>query len=500
MEKEQCKGGTNVDEITIQDLLGIFWKRMLWIVCAAMVCGSLAGIYYYGIADHVYTAEAVLYVLQTYQDSTNQMRVDTSASTLFAADYKVLIKTADVQEKTALAVGLPTVGALNAAVDIDINSVSGTRVLNVSVMGKDPELCRDVANAVSRVFIEVIRTVTKTDGLALVTEAQIPTAPSGPPRRTHTALAFLLGGILCYAWFVLKEMLNTRVSTDAQVEKNLQQPLLASVRDYRKEMQHYLCKTGPKINNLFQSVSLQTQESIRTLATNIQFVEQRTPLRTLTLTGATPNEGKSSLSLMMAQELAQEGLKILIVDMDFRNPSIGKFLKMRHSKDLVDHLMGDASLSSIIAETEIRNLSMIDSNHRKVALSRVVRSDAFDVFLNQIRTMFDLVIFDTPPLGMFIDAAVLAAKMDGAVVVIAKDHVEIKHAQTVVDQLKKGKANVLGVALNYVPQLSAFGYHDYGNYGKDKRRAPSHEFPFPRKERGRSSGRVSAPLERESRA
>ncbi|HML46098.1 MAG TPA: Wzz/FepE/Etk N-terminal domain-containing protein, partial [Clostridia bacterium] len=318
-----------MDEFTIQDLLNILWKRAVWILCAAILCGGLVGAYYYGFADDQYKAEAVLYVLQTYHDASDQMRVDTSASTFFAADYKVLIQTADIHEKTATEVGLPNVKALNAAVKIDINAVSGTRVLKVSVTGKDPQLCQNVANAASRIFIDVIRNITKTDALALVTEAQLPNIPSGPARLSHTALAFLLGGALCFALLVIMEMLNTRVVSDTQIEKILQQPLLAGVRDYRKEIRHFLTKAGPKVNNLFQVVPIQTQESIRTLATNIQFVERNTPLRTLTLTSATPNEGKSSLSLLVAQEMAQEGLNVLIVDMDFRNPSIGKFLKMR---------------------------------------------------------------------------------------------------------------------------------------------------------------------------
>lgn len=477
-----------MDEITIQDLLGILWKRALWILLAAALLGGIVGGYFYGFVEDEYTAEAVLYVIQTYQDATDQLRVDTNASTFFAADYKVLIQSAGIQEKTAAEIGLPDAKALKNAVEIDINAVSGTRVLNVSVKGKDPKLCMDVANAASRVFIESVQEITKTAALALVSEARMPAAPSGPARLTNTALAFLMGGVLCYALFVLKEMLNTRVATEAQIEKILQQPLLASIRDYRKEINHFLTRAGPKTNNLFQFVSVQTQESVRTLSVNIQFVEREIPLRTLTFTSATPNEGKSSLALMVAQEMAQEGLNVLVVDMDFRNPSIGKFLKMRHSKDLVDYMMGDEPLSAIIATTEVRNLSIVDSNHKKISLSRVVRSSAFDIFLSHVRGMFDLVIFDTPPLGMFIDAAVLAAKLDGTIIVIAEDQVEVKHVHSVIEQLKKGSANVLGIALNYVAPQKMIGYDKYGRYGQREKNDP--EGPRVKNRRARDVERV----------
>ena len=461
-----------MDEFTIKDLLGILWKRAIWIVLAAFLFGAVVGGYYYGFVEDEYAAKAVLYVLQTYQDGTEQLRVDTNASTFFAADYKVLIQTVDILEKVAAEVGLSNVNALNNAAKIDINAVSGTRVLHVIVKGKDPRLCMNVANAASRVFSESVQEITKTDALALVSEARLPTGPSGPSRMTNTLLAMILGGALCYALFVVKDMLNTRVVTDDQIEKTLQQPLLATVRDYRKEIDHYLAKAGSKTNNLFQFVPIQTQESIRTLSMNIKFLEREIPLRTLTFTSVTPKEGKSTLSLMVAQNMAQEGLNVLIVDMDFRNPSIGKFLKRRHTKDLVDYMMGDAPLSAVVAATDIPNLSYVDSTHKSISLSRVVRSAAFDVFLNNVRNLFDLVIFDTPPLGLFIDAAILAAKLDGTVMVIAQDHDEIKHASSVIEQLKKGNANILGVALNFVAPQEMVGYYKYGQYGNYRKYAP----------------------------
>lgn len=449
-------------EIALEDIFGIIRKRLWLILLAAMLAGGVSALYWYIWSPDIYTAESILYVLQTYQDSSDQVRVDTSASTSFAADYKELIKTLDIQEQTAREVGLAGVEELNSLVDIDIDSVSGTRVLSIVVKGEDKQLCTDVANVVSQVFVDMVTEKTNIHSLDIIANARVPEEPSGPPRIRNTAIAAALGAILCFVVLFVIEILDNRISSEKQVENILQQPLLATVVDYRNEIAQYYRSTN-NIISLLQTVTRQTQESVRVLATNIQFAETERPIRTMALTSSMPGEGKSSLSLLTAQVMAEENMRVLVVDMDFKNPSIGRLLKKRNDFDLVDYLSGKVGIEKVLTGTFTQNLYYIDSNHRNISLSRVVKSRSFDQFLDKVKGLFDMVIFDTPPLGMFIDAAVLSAKLDGAVMVVAINRIKANVAGSVINQIDKSGPKTIGVVLNYA-ELDESTYKKYGYY------------------------------------
>jgi capsular exopolysaccharide synthesis family protein len=461
-------------EISIKEVFAII-RRWIWLILAvALVVGLAAGIYYSGFVQDEYTAQTVLYVLQTYQDSTDQIRVDTGASTSFAADYKELLKTTEIWEQTALEVNLSGVGELQDAVKIDINAATGTRVLNVTVVGTDRFLCTNVANVISRIFVEMVSQKIHTNSLAIIADARVPEEPSGPPRTRNTALAAVIAGLACAGIVLFIALLNTRISTESQVEDDLKRPLLAGVSDYRKDVDRFIANNAAR--SLILSMPSQTKESIRTLAANIQFAESGRPIQSFTITSATPEEGKSSISLMVAQVLAMEGKQVLVVDMDFRRPNLGRLLKTRGSVDLVDYFTGKASLEKVVLPTNDRNLSFIDSVHTRISLSRVVRSEDFDAFLARVKKIFDVVIFDTPPLGMFIDAAILASKLDGAVMVVAENRVEMEDARGVLDQLDKGGVRMLGVVLNFQKPQKHRGYYygkKYGYYDSDGGRGNS---------------------------
>ena len=170
---------------------------------------------------------------------------------------------------------------------------------------------------------------------------------------------------------------------------------------------------------------------------------------------------------MLATEMANEGKQVLIVDMDYRSPMVGRYLGKRTKKDIMDYLGGKATLHEVVVKTNTPNLFFMDNNHHMAVNTRVDATDAFDAFIADAKQYFDLVIFDTPPLGMFIDAASLAAKSDGVVVIVADGRIERKHLEKVFEQLKQVNAKLLGIAFNFVHQKEkSYYYNKYYRYGE----------------------------------
>lgn len=453
-----------MQELTIKDILSILRKRIVWLILIPVLTGAVAGIYYYGIAENIYTAKTSLYVLIRYEDTTGTMRYDTTTSNYFASDYKALFERSPVIKQTEATVGI---SPLEDYVTVDVSSLANTRIVEVSVTGKDKYLCQTVANTASSIFKSYIEEFMKVDSVSITQEADLPQEPSGPPRLRNTAMAVMIAFVATVGIVLAVEMLNTRITSDKQAEEILGQPVLAKVTDYRKELGNYFEKERNTVNNFYRYIPATIRENVKTLALNIGFSSVDNEIRTLAVTSTQPREGKSSLSMLLAAAFAEEGKDVLMVDMDFRNPTLGRLIKTRNPYTLMDYLAGHCAMADIVSPTPIPHVAYIDSNHSNTLLTRAVQSERFDAFLASARRNYHLIIFDTPPVGFFVDASVIGPKTDGVVMVLAHNQVEASSAQEAVEQLQKSGSKLLGIAMNMNPVSRK---KDYKYYGDNRRR------------------------------
>lgn len=450
-----------MEEISIRDLFSILRRGLVFLIIIPLMVTAAAGGYYYAFAQNEYTAESKLYVMIGYQDTAGDMRYDVSTSTSFTGDYQQLIKTHEVLAAAAQKLGVENLDD----VKIDVSSQANTRVLSLSVNGKDPTFCMEAANTISEVFIQYLSNITNKDSVSIASRALLPTAPSGPSRMRNTAFAFFVSLFAVAGVLIAIELLNTTLRTSEDIEENLSIPVLARITGYEKEMPKFLAQKGSR-KPLYYFVSRDTREGIKTLAMNLQFVAGADAVKTLAITSATPDEGKSTITIMLGTALAEEGKRVLLIDMDFRNPSLGKYMGVRNKRDLVDLLKGTAETEQILVETGVNGLYMVDSYHKRVLMSNVVQSPRYKEFIDTAGHHFDYILLDTPPVGMFIDSAVLARVADRTLLVVASGRVERALGKEIVDQLQKADASIIGAALNFVDERhnNYYYYSHYRNY------------------------------------
>lgn len=216
------------------------------------------------------------------------------------------------------------------------------------------------------------------------------------------------------------------------------------------------------------------QESIKTLRTNIQFSGIDKPIKTICLTSSIPGEGKSTISHFLAIEMARAGKKTLIVECDMRRPTQGKMFKFRPKKGLTSYLAGECTLEEAATQTKTENLFFLDVDARVVNPVEILDSNRFHKAIEEMKSKFDIVIFDTLPISMFIDSAIVAAKVDATVMVIRKGKSDSKTISNSIEQLQKANANIIGAVFNDAdPEkgIGKYGYYKgrykykYGKYG-----------------------------------
>lgn len=192
------------------------------------------------------------------------------------------------------------------------------------------------------------------------------------------------------------------------------------------------------------------QEAYKTLRTNLQFCGE--DIKTVAVTSCGENEGKTTVALNLAASLAQTGKKVLFIDGDMRKSvAVRRYTESRGLRGLSDVLSGQETLADCLYACQIPNLQLLFAGKYPSEPAELLSGKDFSMLLADSRKAYDYVIIDTPSLGRVIDAAVIAAKCDGAALVIGSKATTYREAQNVIAQLEKSGCVILGAIHNFIP-------------------------------------------------
>lgn len=206
---------------------------------------------------------------------------------------------------------------------------------------------------------------------------------------------------------------------------------------------------------------MELQNAIKTLAANIRFASVDNPIRSIVLTSSVPNEGKTTIAVQLAQAFAAGGKSVLLVETDMRRRSLANVLKLRARFGLHAVLSGQAQLADAVLASSVPGLYFLDAEPHIPNPEVLLGSKRFRSFLDRALESFDYVLFDTPPVTAFVDAAVLAAVADGTLLVVGQNVVRRDDLASAREQLKKANANVLGAVMNFCNSSRNEYYHEY---------------------------------------
>jgi protein-tyrosine kinase len=192
-------------------------------------------------------------------------------------------------------------------------------------------------------------------------------------------------------------------------------------------------------------------EAYRTLRTNLDFAGLDRTLKTLVVTSAGVSEGKSTTLANLAVVSAQAGRRVILVDADLRRPSLHQVFGLANDAGLTTMMMDDAALASPpLNQTKVDGLSVLTSGPLPPNPAEVMGSRRMEEIIAALAERADQVLFDTPPVVAVTDAAVLATKVDGVVLVVSAGRTRRDHARTAVQRLQQINARIVGAVLTNV--------------------------------------------------
>lgn len=222
----------------------------------------------------------------------------------------------------------------------------------------------------------------------------------------------------------------------------------------QKQQRRLITQTNPK-----STIS----EQYKTIRTSIQFSGADEEFRTIVVTSAEPEEGKSTTASNLAVVFAQQGKKVLIVDADMRKPTVHYTFNIPNIFGLTNVLTKHTELEKAVVETEIDNLYALTSGPIPPNPAELLASKSMLEFLEKATKFYDMVVFDTPPILAVADAQILANICDGSVLVIASGKTEVDKITKAKELLIAAKGKILGAVLNNKKMEKTDYYYYYGS-------------------------------------
>lgn len=230
----------------------------------------------------------------------------------------------------------------------------------------------------------------------------------------------------------------------------------------------------PTLNQRKQEGARGAVNAAKTLLANIRFMSVDNPIRTVVITSSVPNEGKTFVAMNLAVAMATSGASTLLVECDMRRRSIANSIGAHAKHGIYAVVSGSVPLEEAMVATRARNLYFLDSEPQIPNPSDFVNSKRFAKFMNEASKMFDYVVFDTPPVGTFIDAAVIGSKTDATFMVVRENFAKRDEVAAAAKQLQNAGCNLAGVVMNYCEShKSEYYYEQYYSRGHNDMSAPS---------------------------
>lgn len=202
-------------------------------------------------------------------------------------------------------------------------------------------------------------------------------------------------------------------------------------------------------------------EQYRTLRTNINFSSIDHDIRSIVITSAAPAEGKSTTAANLAIVYAQEGKTVLLIDGDMRRPTMHHTFRVKNVHGLSSVLTSRAAIQDVVRATPIKGLNLLTCGPIPPNPAELFASKSMGKLIEHLKELYDLVIFDSPPLLSVTDGQILMNKCEGVVLVLKSGTTEKQEAMKAKEVIKLSNSKLLGVVLNNYSLSKKRMYKDY---------------------------------------
>lgn len=323
-----------------------------------------------------------------------------------------------------------------------------------TILARDVDANRELYNA----LLEQYKKVGAVGGVgenevAIVDRATPPGGPFWPNIPLNIFAGLIVGSLIGFFGAFIHDLLREKIVRPADVENRLKVKSLGAIPDIGN---------NESVADMLEDPKSPVTEAYLSVTNLLRLATKHGIPRTLLVTSTIPEEGKSSSSYGLARSFAKSGKRVLLIDADLRRPTF-RVGDNSNERGLSNLLAGEISLDEAIVPGA-NGVSYILTGGIPPNPSELFSTESIATLIEQLRSRFDVTIFDAPPILSLVDAPALAARCDAALLIIQSDRIRVPHAQQSLAALRNAGAYVVGALVTkYDADRDSYSY-DYG-YG-----------------------------------
>jgi capsular exopolysaccharide synthesis family protein len=299
----------------------------------------------------------------------------------------------------------------------------------------------------------------------IIDMALLPENPVKPKRKLIVLVGLLLGLIFSLMLAFLRAFLDDTIKNEEDIDKKTNVPLLGMIPHV---------KTLEEEVKVFHSPKSAISEAFRNLRTNLQFMANDKRNNVIAVTSTVGGEGKTTISVNLGAILSMSGKKTVILNLDMRKPTLHKRFDLEIGQGISSLLAERTTLSEVIQKTKYENLDVITSGPVPPNPSELIQSELMQKILEKLKEVYEVIILDTPPVGLVTDARVLMDYADTSIYVFRANYSKKEYLNNLKRMSQHKDLHGLGIVLNDVKSSNkgygGYGYgYGYGYYEEDKK-------------------------------
>ncbi len=294
--------------------------------------------------------------------------------------------------------------------------------------------------------------------IAIIDPAIAPIRPSSPNLFRNLLIALVIGFGSAAVFIYLRTQLDDSVKVPEDVESKLQMPLLGVIplvqdSDLEVAMEDPKSPVSEGYNSLRSALLYSTPSGLP---------------KTMLVTSSQPSEGKSTTSIAIARGIARLGRSVVLLDLDLRRPALHRAIPMLNAENSLgvsSILTNQSTVDEALRDTDLEHLKVITSGPIPPSPTELLSSSKMLQLLDELTARFDMVLLDSPPVLGLADSPLMAALVDGVVIVIQSDRSRRGSLKASLRRLRNMRTNVLGgVLTKFDPTDSGNRYSEYYGY------------------------------------
>ncbi len=435
--------------------------RNFWVIVLAAYVGFMGSFTYFNhIRDKEFTSTMTLSVnLSGYTSSSTALTLSRtidiaqSLDDVFKSDALIEVVKGDL--------GTEKIGTISAT------QLSSTNLISVSATGNTAQAAYDTLRSVLENYEKITDFVFTNVVIRAVVNPSMPTAPSNrvSPYTMGILFGFVAAAIVAFI-MVLISFLRDTVKNISEVDSDLSAKLFGVVYHVKSKGKKALESPKKlKINNPLAGYNF--SESYRRMAIKVESLKRTKGFKVFAVTSVAENEGKTTVSTNIAMALAQNNHRVLLIDCDFKNPSIQHFFPREdrlENRNFHNFIAEGGDISDFLYRDTDTGLYIADSNKPCDGSSEKLSHARFGETIAALKEQFDFIIVDTPPCGITVDAEIVSESVDAMIMVVRQDGVHITEINDHIENFNK--TYVAGCVFNDVRTVRKVSSEPVGDQAK----------------------------------